>query len=237
MPRLTPALVASACLFATAAQPCDLALALAIDVSGSVDPGEYRLQMDGLAAALRDPTVSDALVGASAAVMVVQWTGASRQAVIVPWRRMLARQDLLALADEVERAPRLWRHFSTGIGEALTFSATQFDAVSDCRRRVIDVSGDGRSNEGVPPEDVGAGLVRYGFTINGLAIEGSEEDLTGYYRAFVIAGPGAFVMTAESFADYPETIRRKLLTEVALPVTQLAPEAISVAQTQPEPAQ
>lgn len=206
-----------------AAAECDLALALAIDVSGSVDPGEYRLQMDGLAAALRDPTVSDALVGAQAAVMVIQWTGASRQAVVVPWRRTRSRSDLFALAAEVEAAPRLWRHFSTGIGEALAFSASQFEEVSDCRRRVIDVSGDGRSNEGAAPEEVGLGLVEYGFTVNGLAIEGSEEDLTGYYRRHVIAGPGAFVMTAESFEDYPETIRRKLLTEVAIPVTQIAP--------------
>ncbi|MEM9048981.1 MAG: DUF1194 domain-containing protein [Pseudomonadota bacterium] len=223
-----PALIGAAflaffCVANPAAARCDLALALAIDVSGSVDPAEYRLQMDGLAAALRDPTVSDALVGAQAAVTVIQWTGASRQAVVVPWRRTRSRGDLLALADEVEAAPRMWRHFSTGIGEALTFSATQFDAVTDCRRRVIDVSGDGRSNEGAAPEDVAAGLIAYGFTVNGLAIEGSEEDLTGYYRHHVIAGPGAFVMTAASFEDYPETIRRKLLTEVATPVSEHAP--------------
>ena len=34
------------------AQPvlsCELALVLAVDVSGSVDPTEYRIQMDGLA--------------------------------------------------------------------------------------------------------------------------------------------------------------------------------------------
>ncbi|WP_342774985.1 DUF1194 domain-containing protein [Litoreibacter halocynthiae] len=36
------------------AQACELALVLAVDVSGSVDPGEYRLQMEGLGAALGD---------------------------------------------------------------------------------------------------------------------------------------------------------------------------------------
>lgn len=199
---------------------CEVALALAIDVSGSVDPTEYRLQMDGLAEALRDPTVSDALVAARAAIAVIQWTGQDRQSVVVPWRRIAARADLEALADEIARAPRIWRHFSTGIGEALAFAAAQFGAVSDCARRVIDVSGDGRSNEGLPPEEVRGGLVRLGFVVNGLAIEGSEEDLTGYYRRRVIGGPGSFVLTAASFHDYPRAIRRKLLMEVTTPVTR-----------------
>ncbi len=48
-----------------AADPaCDLALLLAVDVSGSVDPQEYRIQMDGLAAGLRDWQVRTALVEA-----------------------------------------------------------------------------------------------------------------------------------------------------------------------------
>ena len=41
---------------------------LAVDVPGSVDPEEYRVQMDGLAAALRDGIVADALVDQQAMV-------------------------------------------------------------------------------------------------------------------------------------------------------------------------
>ena len=70
------------------AQACDLALVLAVDVSGSVDAEEYRIQMDGLAEALRDPIVSEALVRAEAHLMLVQWTGATRQMVTLPWRAM-----------------------------------------------------------------------------------------------------------------------------------------------------
>ena len=58
---------------------CDLALVLAVDVSGSVDRGEYRVQMDGLAAALRDGVVVDALIHQQAYVSLIQWSGASRQ--------------------------------------------------------------------------------------------------------------------------------------------------------------
>ena len=62
--------------------------ALAVDVSGSVDSNEYRVQMDGLAAGLRDPIVSEALVRGQAQLMLVQWTGSSRQQVTIPWTRI-----------------------------------------------------------------------------------------------------------------------------------------------------
>ena len=101
------------------AKACDLALALAVDVSGSVDPGEYRIQMQGLAEGLRDSTVSEALVRGEAEVMLIQWSGSSRQEVSLPWRKLTSFEDVAALADEIEALPRAWRNFSTAIGEAL----------------------------------------------------------------------------------------------------------------------
>ena len=54
-------LLISLCLSGPA-QACRTALILAMDVSNSVDPGEYRLQIDGLAAALRDPEIAEIVV-------------------------------------------------------------------------------------------------------------------------------------------------------------------------------
>lgn len=203
------------------AQACGVALALAVDVSGSVDDYEYDLQMGGLAEALRDGLVADALTGEQAAVLVVHWSGQSRQAVVVPWHRVLTDQDVEALARKVETVPRQWRNFSTGIGEALAFTANQFPAVSDCERRVIDVSGDGTSNEGAAPEDIKETLAVAGFVINGLAIEGETAHLTEYYRQKVIAGPNSFVLPAFGFRDYPEKIRKKLIREVTKQVARM----------------
>ncbi len=210
---LLRALLVSLCL-APQANACDLALALAVDVSGSVDSEEYRIQMDGLAAGLRDPIVSEALVRGQAHLMLVQWTGTSRQRITIPWTRIDSFATLDRFADQVAVDPRVWRNFSTAIGEALEMTVGSFDEVAECKRHLIDLSGDGISNEGVEPSTLHAKLRDRGVTVNAIAIEESEPDLTAYFFENVIVGEGAFVVSAAGFADYPERIRKKLLREV-----------------------
>ncbi len=207
------AIVASLCL-APQAYACDLALALAVDVSGSVDSQEYRIQMDGLAAGLRDPIVSEALVRGQARLMLVQWTGSSRQRITIPWTRIDSFPTLDNFAEQVAADPRVWRNFSTAIGEALDMTIASFDEVSECKRHLIDLSGDGISNEGIEPSTIHTKLRDRGITVNAIAIEESEPDLTAYFFENVIVGEGAFVVSAAGFDDYPERIRKKLLREV-----------------------
>ncbi|MXU66359.1 DUF1194 domain-containing protein [Rhodobacteraceae bacterium KN286] len=201
------------------ASACDVALALTVDVSGSISPEEYRLQMDGLADALEQSTIADALVATQAALSLVQWTGASRQELSIDWRRMKSLRDVAEMARIVRATPRAWEHFSTAIGNALLFTAVTFEAVPDCTRRVIDVSGDGSSNEGTPPAAVRAQMAAMGITVNGLAIADIEANLTPYYHNHVITGDGAFVITARDYADYPRAIERKLLAEIGRPTS------------------
>lgn len=217
MIRVVTALVL---LLATSpARACDLALLLAVDVSGSVDAKEYRIQMDGLAHALRDGIVADALIQQQAQVALVQWTGASRQSQTIPWTPINTYQDVLVLAERVEGDARIWRNFSTAIGEALVVSRTAFESVNHCVRKVIDVSGDGVSNEGIEPATQRSLLNAANITVNAIAIETDQTDLTAYFFENLITGPGAFVMTARGFEDYPEQIKRKLQRETTKQVT------------------
>lgn len=204
-----------------ATQACDLALVLAVDVSGSVDGEEYKIQMEGLAEALRDGAISEALVVREAAVQVVQWTGTGRHRVSVPWTRIRNFDDTDWLADEIEKDQRIWRNFSTALGEAVRFAQRSFDEVPDCRRKVIDVSGDGRSNEGIRPPELHASLLAEGIIVNGLAIEAYDKGLTAYFEEQLIVGPGAFAMRAASFEEYPDRIKRKLLREITKQVSTL----------------
>lgn len=208
---------------ATPVRACELALLLAVDVSGSVDAKEYRIQMDGLAHGLQDGIVADALISQRAQLALVQWTGASRQEQTIAWTQMNSYDDVLAFAHRVTDDDRVWRNYSTAIGEALAISRAAFDPVSHCLRKVIDLSGDGVSNEGIEPATQRAALRGADITVNAIAIETDDTDLTAYFFENVITGPGAFVETAHGFEDYPAKIKRKLQRETTKQVTIVRP--------------
>ena len=205
------------------AMACGLALVLAVDVSGSVDTREFRIQMDGLAAGLRDGIVADALVDQQAQVTLIQWTGSSRQRQTIGWTQMNTRADVLDLAQRIEDDLRRWRNFSTAIGEAVALGVDAFEAVPTCTRRVIDVSGDGVSNEGDTPDTLRPLLKDRRIVLNALAIETDSTDLTAYFYEHLIFGEGAFVITANGFEEYPAQIRRKLQRETTKQLSLLRP--------------
>jgi Ca-activated chloride channel family protein len=208
-----PILTAILCWAAAPATACDTALLLAIDVSSSIDAGEYRLQVDGLADALNDPQVSDALVQGQVALMVVQWSGVGNQAVSLPWTRMRGFDEVARFAEASRAMPRAFVNSDTAIGDAILFATAQFGAVADCGRRVIDVSGDGSENAGSATASARAGAEAAGIIINGIAIESMGVAITGFYRLAVITH-GGFVVTARGHLDYPRAIREKIRREV-----------------------
>jgi len=195
---------------------CKLALVLAIDVSSSIDAGEYHFQVDGLADALLSPEIRDVLLRDQVALSVVQWSGAGEHAAAISWRRMLSGNALANFAQRVRAMGRKWSSSNTAVGDALAFSITQFDAVPDCTRRVIDVSGDGASNAGMNALNQTRRAQAMGIQINGLAIDIMGRSITEYYERFVITKNG-FVQTSRGFSDYPLSIRKKLLRELIKP--------------------
>jgi Ca-activated chloride channel homolog len=207
------------CLTAHPAAPCETALLLSIDVSGSIDTGDYRLQADGLASALQDPEVADALVGGQVALAVVQWSGTEEQALVLPWQRMLAPEDVTRFAARAAAIPRAFQGSDTAVGQAIRFATAQFVAVPDCRRKVIDISGDGQENAGFTDAAARREAIAAGLTLNAIAIEepGEAIPITSYFRNWIIT-PEGFVVTARGLQDYAETLRLKLLRELTKPV-------------------
>ena len=202
-------------------QACEFALLLAVDVSGSVDREEYAIQMTGLAEGLNDPVVSETLVQARAKVAIVQWTGTSRQELSVPWTQVTSFSQVRALSDRVANLDRPWRNYATAIGEAQAFALHHLKDVRDCKRRVVDISGDGISNEGIEPTQMRDLFREANIQVNALAIEGAAEDLTGYYFENLISGPGAFVVTAQGYKDFPEKMRMKLRRETTMQLSDI----------------
>lgn len=203
-------------LLARPALACAVALVLAMDVSGSVDAGEYRLQTEGLATALEDPAVRDVMLHGEVAVAVVQWSGLGQQELSIPWVRMRSAADVARLRDRVRQMPRAFRGGETGVGQAVAFAAAQFAAVPDCRERVIDLSGDGAENVGHTIGRARTQAHRDSIRINGLAIESMGLSITNFYRNWVIT-PGGFVVTAQGHLDFARAMRIKLLRELTVP--------------------
>lgn len=203
---------------ATSTEYVDLELLLAVDVSSSVDSNEYRLQMQGLADAFRHPDVI-AAIRASApngiAVAVVQWAGPDEQAYSVPWAKVRDVMTGSAFAAEIDLATRPLSSGGTAIGDALIVAVSLLDENTIYgARRVIDVSGDGRANQGTSPGPVRAYAISLGLTVNGLAIVNEEPQLLSYYQERVIGGSGAFVVRADNYDDFGRAIRMKLIREI-----------------------
>ena len=205
----------------TPATGCALELILAVDVSGSIDSDEFDMQSGGLAEAFENPSLVAAVRELEGGMLVTltQWSGSNRHRQVTHWHHVTDAESMAAFAAATRAAGRTWRNFSTAIGDAIAHAAeVGATAPMTCKRRVIDVSGDGVSNEGRAPHAISLGLAQMGYTINGLVIRGSDPDPVAHYRTEVIAGPGAFVEIAEGFEDYPRAILRKLLREIDQPM-------------------
>jgi hypothetical protein len=197
----------------------DLALILALDGSASVTFDEFNLMANGCAAALRDPEVVAGLTGGAlgaSLAAVLLWSGSAAQEVMVGWTRLDSPAAMAAFAQAVEDVPRVVPAGATAIGEALAACASLLAAApAPSRRQVIDMVGDGRSNEGIPPEAVRDRLTEAGVTINGLCVLHEEADLLATYTAEVIGGPGAFALQCQDFDGFAEAMRQKLQREIA----------------------
>lgn len=199
------------------AVPVDLRLVLALDSSYSIDDGEFALQVGGIAAAFRNPELVEAITAQSQgriAVAVIQWAGPGHQFVAVPWMVVQDRASADTLADRLDQMPRLTTDGATAIGDAIRFSVSLFPVEPGPERRVIDVSGDGQANAGMPVHVARQQAVEAGVDINGLAIQYELRSLAYYYDRVMVAGPTAFVEVANGFEDFAAAIRRKLLREI-----------------------
>ncbi|KRS14707.1 hypothetical protein XM53_03135 [Roseovarius atlanticus] len=237
--RARAAVLACAALWPGLGQAeCRQALALGMDVSGSVDATEYRLQTDGLAAALLAPDVQEAFLAVPESpvrLMIFEWSGVRDQRLLLDWTEI----DRAARLAEVAARLRATRKAkgddpTTAISAAILYGVAALNRQAGCFRRTLDISGDGPANIGLHPRDLNDADLG-DVTVNGLVIGPQSrsntsknlhnvKSLEGYYRAFILQGPGAFAEVAEDHADFAAAMRRKLIRELQLPnLSRLVP--------------
>lgn len=227
--RRRTALAAAALLVPVApraAEPVDVALVLAADASGSITADEFLLQKEGIAEALADARTQAAIRSGAVgriAVAYAEWGSPGAAATVVDWHAIGSASDAARFAEALRAAPRSAQSYNA-IGDAIDHGARLHQACPfEPTRRVIDLSGDNRdlrSHRAAPLARDAA--VAAGIVVNGLAV--IEDDrrgpdgrpwLVGYFEAEVIGGPGAFVLAAESRADFVRAMRQKIVREIA----------------------
>jgi hypothetical protein len=218
---------------ARAGEAVDAIVVLAADVSRSINDDEFELQRRGYAAAIVSPKLMEA-IGAgphgAIALCYVEWAGEGEQKIVVDWKIVRGAADAEAFAAALIAAPRAFVG-RTAIGSAIDFAMTAIGASGfSSDRKVIDVSGDGTSNQGRPAPEARDAAVGAGAIINGLSIFNQSAAAQGgylalhtnppgglaqYYRDNVIGGPGAFVLPIDDFGKFSEAMIRKLIAEIA----------------------
>jgi hypothetical protein len=220
---------------ASADTQVDLQLVLAVDVSRSIDEVEAELQRRGYTEALTNRTVIDAILSGEhkrIALCYAEWAGTHYQVVVIDWTLIDSANAARGFAEKLAEAPRTSQSW-TAVGAALAFAAQRFDNSGyQSKRHVIDISGDGRTNDGPPAEMVRDKLVDQGIVINGLPVmmnrtnfgRPADAGLDKYYEENVIGGPGAFMIAAASFDDFGRAVRSKLVREISgLPTSRSTP--------------
>jgi Protein of unknown function (DUF1194) len=215
---------------ARAAEPVDLLLVLAADVSRSVDQEKFKLQREGYAAAIADKRVLEAITAGRnkrIAVAFVEWSGVSSQRTLIDWTLIDGSDAARKFGDQLIELPRSFAE-RTSIAGGIDFAMGVLkSAPYESPRRTIDVSGDGTNNSGRDVSLARDEAVAAGVTINGLVILSERPmawnpehtnppgGLAEYYRANVVGGSGAFVVVAEDFNSFGQAIVKKLIAEIA----------------------
>ena len=207
---------------------CRHALALGLDVSGSVDAREYRLQIAGVTSALDHPAVRQAILSDPSGwveLLVYEWSGPGDQMLLLPWTKLRNDADIAAAREALSGAERRDASPGTALGIAMRVGHQYLASRSHCGNLTLDLSGDGKSNLGPRPTTVRRSLSGSRVTINALAIgadapriddirQAEIAALSAYFRTNVIMGDDAFVETALGYDDYAAAMARKLEREL-----------------------
>ncbi|MDK1373518.1 MULTISPECIES: DUF1194 domain-containing protein [unclassified Sinorhizobium] len=208
----------------------DLELVLAVDMSGSMDMEEARVQRLGYLGALRHPDFINAIKGGylgRIAISYFEWAGLVNEESVLDWQVIADAADVEAFTARLESRPVGTRR-GTSISNAILFGTNLIESNAySGARRVLDLSGDGQNNTGPLVAPARAAALERGIIINGLAIvirpSNSGVPLDQYYSECVIGGPGSFMIPVHETEDFAIAVRQKLLLEVSGRTPRWAP--------------
>ncbi len=214
--RRAAALLAAA--LSLAAHPASaVELCAALDGSGSIDPAQFALQLEGLARAVEDPAIVARDGSVTLSAVVFEW-GAT---VEVPATVIAGDGEAAAFAAAVRAIPWRFGH-RTDMVAAIEACLGQFRDLTD--RWVIDISTDGRHSSTLGTDPLAARDAAVAAGLDALNALGVGDADTGFLELLAWPQPASpppsdgFVVSVPDFAAYVGAMREKVRTEVAVEV-------------------
>ncbi|HKP23354.1 MAG TPA: DUF1194 domain-containing protein [Dongiaceae bacterium] len=202
----------------------DANIVTGLDFSGSIEPHDAQVQINGIAMAIRSPQIMAAIKNGNhgrVGFAVFVWAS-SNYPILLTWRQISSPAEAAAVAEDVENGLHALMGSEALIKlGALTDMSGAMEYGGELLRtapfatnhRFVNIVSNGIDNvaEGTTP--VRDRLVAQGITINGVAL-GHDVTLFSYLKREVIGGPEAFALMANDPEQLVEVMARKFLSEI-----------------------
>ena len=208
----------------------DANIVTGLDISYSIEPDDMRLEIEGMARAIRSPEVLAAIQGGRygrIGFAVFAWHH-DQFPMIVPWAVIASEADAVAVARQIDARLRVNVEAEARANEAfyigrLTNLSQAIDHAAEMiltapyatDRAIVNIIGNGEDNVGEAAEAARERAMAMGGTVNGVVL-GDDPHLLDYYRRQVIGGPGAFVIATGEAATLVEALTRKFLHDIVI---------------------
>lgn len=218
---LVAAAASTSIAFAQALERADICMAIGLDVSGSMEPHEMRLQYDGLARALNHVRLLQAIEAGRhgiTAVAVYTWSANRSVNVVVPWTGISGPKDAEQVGARLFALPARTGEGNTSLTLAIQTGVALLETCPwYAERQLINIAGDGVTNIYPGPTNARDAANDRGIVINGLVIASEEFAALHHYRTEVVGPEGiGFVVLVDDFRGFSAGMLRKLLLEMAM---------------------
>jgi Ca-activated chloride channel homolog len=203
----------------------DANIVTGLDFSGSIEPRDAQVQIEGITMAIRSPQVIAAIRNGNRGRIgfaVFVWASGNYP-ILTNWRQIGSPEEAVAVAREVEAALHALIGGSdalvklgalTDLSGALEYGGEMLRAAPfTTNHRIVNIIGNGIDNVGEGVKPVRDRLVAGGVTINGVAL-GRDKTLFAYLKRDVIGGPDSFALMADDPEKLVEVLARKFMTEI-----------------------
>jgi Ca-activated chloride channel family protein len=211
--------------FATPQSTVSAAIVFAVDRSTSVSSEEMSAQVKAHVSVLRSSEFVETAMAGDRCIGIhyMEWSGVGDVHPVLPWTIVCSRAKAEIAAAEIERRagrpPVTPLRTRSSLAFAIDSARAALKAMPfQAHRKIISISTDGTSNDGVSPVEARDRASKENYIINAISLAeaepGMEDDLKAYLRRHVITGEGSFALAARDLDDYTRLILQKTLLEV-----------------------